>query len=71
MAPAFSGKEMVVRPPCLLIARESWIEWPAEKQLQILPLRVRMTAVAMVGPTGSDFVLWSWEGRRLATVLHP
>jgi hypothetical protein len=27
-----------------LIAAERWIEWRLEKQLQILPLRVRMTA---------------------------
>jgi hypothetical protein len=28
----------------LLIAGERWIEWTSEMQLQILPLRVRMTA---------------------------
>jgi len=27
-----------------------WIEWTPEKQLQILPLRVRMTTVAKVRP---------------------
>jgi hypothetical protein len=35
----------------LLITGERWIEWTPEKQLQILPLRVRMTTVVVV----SDF----------------
>jgi len=30
----------------LPITEERWIAWTPEKQLQILPLRVRMTAVA-------------------------
>jgi hypothetical protein len=31
--------------PSLRITGERWIDWTPEKQLQILPLRVRMTAV--------------------------
>jgi hypothetical protein len=34
----------------LLITVERWIEGTPEKQLQILPLRVRMTAVVLVRP---------------------
>jgi hypothetical protein len=32
------------------ISAERWIEWTPEKQLQILPLRVRMTEAVMVRP---------------------
>jgi hypothetical protein len=38
----------------LRIAGERWIEWTSEKQLRILPLRVRMTAVVMVQPEKPD-----------------
>jgi hypothetical protein len=39
--------------PSLLITGQRRIEWSPEKQLQILPLRVRMTAV-VVKPAASE-----------------
>jgi hypothetical protein len=39
--------------PSLLITGQRWLEWKPEKQLQILPLRVRMTAV-VAKPAASE-----------------
>ena len=66
--PFFRGGERVENLTRLLVNVEFWTEWKPEKQLRILPLRVRMTAALVVihlpsTTCGGANAQWPFRGR--------